>query len=181
MVLGALVLLSLAWLSRGDGWPALVWAVPGFFVLVQPVSGFVRGQAGLLRIGVRKIDVTGLKKVAVYNRKQWGYSYSVAVLKLGDRVEEISGAFLTSKSFTKMIDWLGITPEGTRKAVKHWKSGFLRIARAADVPILPVFIDYPTKTFTLGVPQYASGDDDADLARIRALFRGYRGKHRGAE
>lgn len=77
--------------------------------------------------------------------------------------------------------WLGITPEGTRKAVKHWKSGFLRIARAADVPILPVFIDYPSKTFTLGVPQYASGDDDADLVRIRALFRGYRGKHRGAE
>ena len=24
---------------------------------------------------------------------------------------DISGAFLTSKSFTKMIDWLGITPE----------------------------------------------------------------------
>ncbi len=74
--------------------------------------------------------------------------------------------------------WLGITPEGTRRAVTQWKSGFLRIARAADVPILPVFIDYPSKTFTLGPLQQATDDPDADMARIRALFRGYHGKHR---
>jgi 1-acyl-sn-glycerol-3-phosphate acyltransferase len=77
--------------------------------------------------------------------------------------------------------WLGITPEGTRKHVKLWKSGFLRIAREADVPILPVFLDYPTKTFTLGTLQYATDDPEADMVRIRALFRGYRGKHRNTE
>ncbi|NUR22065.1 1-acyl-sn-glycerol-3-phosphate acyltransferase [Frateuria sp.] len=77
--------------------------------------------------------------------------------------------------------WLGITPEGTRKHVKHWKSGFLRIAREADVPVLPVFLDYPTRTFTLGTLQYATDDPDADMARIRGLFRGYRGKHRNSE
>jgi len=77
--------------------------------------------------------------------------------------------------------WLGITPEGTRKPVAHWKSGFLRIARAADVPIQPIFIDYPSKTFTVGPLQHASDDIDADMARIRALFRGYHGKHRDSE
>ena len=76
--------------------------------------------------------------------------------------------------------WLGITPEGTRKPVKRWKSGFLRIAEAAAVPILPVLIDYPSKTFTLGPLQYASGDIDADIAHIRGLFASARGKHRGA-
>ncbi len=76
--------------------------------------------------------------------------------------------------------WLGITPEGTRKAVTQWKSGFLRIAHAADVPILPVFFDYPSKTFTLGTPVRATGDFDADMARIRGLFRNARGKHRNA-
>ncbi len=39
--------------------------------------------------------------------------------------------------------WLGITPEGTRKRVTQWKSGFLRIARDAKVPIQTLFIDYP--------------------------------------
>lgn len=76
--------------------------------------------------------------------------------------------------------WLGIAPEGTRKPVMQWKSGFLRIARAAGVPIQPVFIDYPTKTFTFGPLVQTTADTDADLAAIRALFQGYRGKHRGA-
>jgi 1-acyl-sn-glycerol-3-phosphate acyltransferase len=76
--------------------------------------------------------------------------------------------------------WLGIAPEGTRKSVKQWKSGFLRIARAAAVPILPIFIDYPTKTFTVGALIETTGETEADMTRIRALFAGYQGKHRGA-
>lgn len=76
--------------------------------------------------------------------------------------------------------WLGITPEGTRKKVERWKSGFLRIADAAQVPILPVLLDYPSKTFRLGQLQYTTGDHDADLTRIRDLFKDARGKHRGA-
>jgi 1-acyl-sn-glycerol-3-phosphate acyltransferase len=77
--------------------------------------------------------------------------------------------------------WLGITPEGTRKRVTQWKSGFLRIARDAKVPIQTLFIDYPTKTFTLGPLVHASDDPDADMSAIRALFRPYRGKHRNTE
>jgi 1-acyl-sn-glycerol-3-phosphate acyltransferase len=77
--------------------------------------------------------------------------------------------------------WLGITPEGTRKHVKQWKSGFLRIARDASVPIQTLFIDYPSKTFTLGPVVHASDDPEADMVTIRALFRPYRGKHRNTE
>ncbi|RDS84064.1 1-acyl-sn-glycerol-3-phosphate acyltransferase [Dyella psychrodurans] len=77
--------------------------------------------------------------------------------------------------------WLGITPEGTRKHVKHWKSGFLRIAHDANVPIQTLFIDYPSRTFTLGPLIRASDDHEADMATIRAMFRPYRGKHRNTE
>jgi 1-acyl-sn-glycerol-3-phosphate acyltransferase len=77
--------------------------------------------------------------------------------------------------------WLGITPEGTRKKVTQWKSGFLRISQATGVPIMPLFIDYPTKTFTLGPLLHASDDTEADMAKIRAMFRPYRGKRRNTE
>ena len=76
--------------------------------------------------------------------------------------------------------WLGITPEGTRKKVKNWKSGFLRIAHDANVPIQTLFLDYPSKTFTFGPVVRATDDPDADMVRIRALFSPYRGKHRNA-
>lgn len=40
---------------------------------------------------------------------------------------------------------LGITPEGTRSAVTHWKRGFALIAAAADVPVLPAVLNYETR------------------------------------
>jgi 1-acyl-sn-glycerol-3-phosphate acyltransferase len=46
--------------------------------------------------------------------------------------------------------WFAITPEGTRKAVKDWKAGFLKIARMADVPILAAYFHYPEKTIGIG-------------------------------
>ena len=42
--------------------------------------------------------------------------------------------------------WLAILPEGTRKPVTTWKAGFIRIARAADVPIFIMGIDSRKKT-----------------------------------
>ena len=43
---------------------------------------------------------------------------------------------------------LGIAPEGTRKNVRQWRSGFALIAQAADVPVLPAVINYKTKIVT---------------------------------
>lgn len=41
---------------------------------------------------------------------------------------------------------LGITPEGTRGAVADFKLGFARIAESAKVPVLPVVLNYKTRT-----------------------------------
>ncbi len=67
--------------------------------------------------------------------------------------------------------WIGITPEGTRAKVDNWKSGFLRIAYQAGVPVLMVGLDFPSKSIVL-VPElfYPSGDHDADLTIIRAFY-----------
>lgn len=45
--------------------------------------------------------------------------------------------------------WLGITPEGTRSRVDRWKTGFLRMAHAADVPVLLIGMDATRKTIIL--------------------------------
>ncbi len=45
--------------------------------------------------------------------------------------------------------WLAILPEGTRKPVKTWKAGFIRIARNAGVPIFIMGLDARTKTLHL--------------------------------
>lgn len=40
---------------------------------------------------------------------------------------------------------IGITPEGTRSGISTWKSGFARIAAAAQVPVLPAIVNYDEK------------------------------------
>ena len=74
--------------------------------------------------------------------------------------------------------WLGIAPEGTRKVVPRWKTGFWHIARGAGVPILPVAFDYPTRTIVIGTPLDTSADMDADIARLRAFYAPFKGRHR---
>ncbi|WP_274377953.1 lysophospholipid acyltransferase family protein [Luteimonas abyssi] len=75
--------------------------------------------------------------------------------------------------------WYGLAPEGTRSRVEHWKTGFWKIAKAADVPVLPVYFHYPDRIIGVG-PLFHLGDDmAADMAEIRAWYRPWMGKNRG--
>ena len=65
---------------------------------------------------------------------------------------------------------LVITPEGTRGKRDYWKSGFYRIARAADVPIVLCYIDWPNRTGGFGPTFKLTGDVHADMERIRDLY-----------
>lgn len=72
---------------------------------------------------------------------------------------------------------LAIPPEGTRKAVAEWKSGFYHIAVAANVPIILSVLDYGAKTARLAAVITPSGSYEADLALIRAHYANAKGKH----
>jgi 1-acyl-sn-glycerol-3-phosphate acyltransferase len=76
--------------------------------------------------------------------------------------------------------WLVLAPEGTRKPVERWKSGFWKIAKKAQVPVFCAWFHYPDKVIGLGPSVQLSDDMEADLVRIRALFKDHVGKNRGA-
>jgi 1-acyl-sn-glycerol-3-phosphate acyltransferase len=71
--------------------------------------------------------------------------------------------------------WLAMSPEGTRHATDHWRSGFYHVARGAGVPVVPAFIDAQRKECGLGEPIGLSGDVEADLDQLRAFYRGKQG------
>jgi 1-acyl-sn-glycerol-3-phosphate acyltransferase len=66
--------------------------------------------------------------------------------------------------------FLAIAPEGTRRRVERWKSGFWRIARAAGVPIWIVALDWSCRVVRLGPVFETTADLDADLRALRARF-----------
>lgn len=63
--------------------------------------------------------------------------------------------------------WLLITPEGTRTKVEKYKTGFLRVADSANVPVMLVAWDYPTKRVVLEKVWTLTGDHEQDCAAIR--------------
>lgn len=67
--------------------------------------------------------------------------------------------------------YLGIAPEGTRSRVARWKSGFWRIADGAGVPIIPVALDWQAREVRITPAIQTTGDEDADMRRIRGRFR----------
>ncbi len=75
--------------------------------------------------------------------------------------------------------WLVIAPEGTRRHVVNWKSGFWHIARAVDVPIACVYFHYPEREIGIGPAIPVSGDLGADMAAVREYYRPWIGKTRG--
>lgn len=70
-----------------------------------------------------------------------------------------------------------IPPEATRSDTDHWKSGFYRIAKAADVPIVCGYLDYATKVGGFGSVIRPSSDLGADMDAIRAFYAGKQGKY----
>lgn len=80
-------------------------------------------------------------------------------------VEDAAAAFRTRET---MI--LAIAPEGTRKAVARWKTGFHRIAAQAGVPIVCGFFDNRRRLLGFGPVVHPSADLAADLARWQGWY-----------
>lgn len=153
--------------------------VPKLVLIVAPHSSWWDGIWGLLFKVSLGADIAFMAKRELFHwplggllRKLGGVP--IARGEAADVVEQMVDRFRASERL-----WLGIEPEGTRKAVTKWRSGFWHIARQAGVPILPGYFDYPRKVIGLG-PVFVPGDDkDADIARLRRFYAPFRGKHRG--
>lgn len=71
---------------------------------------------------------------------------------------------------------LAVPPEGTRKHVDYWKSGFYYIALEAGVPIVPTVLDYKKRMGRFAEPFRPTGDIETDIAHLAEVYAGAEGK-----
>ena len=71
---------------------------------------------------------------------------------------------------------IGIAPEGTRKKVEKWKTGFYHIAVKANVPILLIKMDYGTKEVGTICDFMPFGDFEKDMLFIQEKYTNVKGK-----
>ena len=74
---------------------------------------------------------------------------------------------------------LAIAPEGTRQLTEKWKTGFHTIAKACDIPVYLGYFDWGRKQISRGERFELTDDAQADLKRIRQIYKemGLKGKH----
>jgi 1-acyl-sn-glycerol-3-phosphate acyltransferase len=90
----------------------------------------------------------------------------------GDLVDQFIGEFESGKKIV-----LGLAPEGTRRKVKRFRSGYYRIAHRAGVPVVPGFFNYPDKTVGIGPAFDTLDDQEADITRLQAYYQQHTGRN----
>ncbi len=68
--------------------------------------------------------------------------------------------------------WLALAPEGTRKRIPGWRSGFYWTAVNAGVPVGLVRLDYCKREVTVRDFMVLGGDEAQDLRRIAGVYDG---------
>ena len=89
---------------------------------------------------------------------------------VGETVAQLQQARARGEYF-----WLAVTPEGTRKYIPGWRSGFYRTAVQAAVPLGLACVNYRQREVTVTDFIRLSGDETADFRRIAAAFEGATG------
>lgn len=86
----------------------------------------------------------------------------------GDLVQQLVDEINDNDQFA-----LVITPEGTRKKVERWKTGFYRIALATGMPITLAYADFGHKIVGIGPTYQPTGEMEKQIEEMRAYYRGF--------
>ncbi len=96
---------------------------------------------------------------------RWLGGYPVDRSKRNNLVDQVVDLINSHEEFV-----LALAPEGTRKNITEWKTGFYFISIRAKVPIVRTRFDIKNKQVTIFSPFWPSGDFESDMATIKSVF-----------
>lgn len=164
------------WLGR--------WKIEGeiptmkqYVIIVAPHTSnwdFIVGAATKYAL---RLDARYLGKAELF-RPPFGWlfrvlgGYPVDRSQHSNLVDFVVSLFQTYPTFS-----IAMAPEGTRKYVAKWKTGFYHIAHKAGVPVIRVGMDYGSRRLLFSEPFFPTGDIEADMKEIQAFFRPMKGRY----
>jgi 1-acyl-sn-glycerol-3-phosphate acyltransferase len=82
---------------------------------------------------------------------------------------------IVQKQKAQQYFWLGLAPEGTRKHLPGWRSGFYQTALGAQVPLGLIKLDYARREISILDFIAVTGNAAQDMARIAQVYEGVQG------
>ena len=144
--------------------------------IVVPHTSWVDFFLGLLIRRVWDEEINFIAKKSLFKFPfgwyfKWMGGAPIDRSKNNDTVSAIASIFQEKKKFR-----LALSPEGTRKKVTAWKTGFYYIAKAADVPVVLVAFDYGKKQIKISKPYFTTANKEKDFKLYKSYFKGATGK-----
>ncbi|MFT4631177.1 MAG: 1-acyl-sn-glycerol-3-phosphate acyltransferase [Candidatus Pseudothioglobus sp.] len=133
---------------------------------------FLLGAAYSLRLRINWLVKNSLFVPVVRNLIRFFGAIPVERSRNTNMVQRLAEQILGSTG-TALV----VPPSGTRARTDYWKSGFYRIAMAADIPIVCGYLDYDKKVAGLGLSFFLTGDMTADMDRIRDFYASVAAKY----
>ncbi len=148
-----------------------------YVIIVYPHTSWLDFPMGLLVKYMTGIQAFYIGKKSLFDGGfGWFFKYFGGIpvdrTKNENIVDQIVSKFNSNEDFI-----FALSPEGTRKKVKNWKTGFYYIAKEANVPIVKVALDYGTKEVRIGTPYFPTGVLNEDMEHVQAYFKGTKGYH----
>jgi 1-acyl-sn-glycerol-3-phosphate acyltransferase len=145
-------------------------------IAMAPHTSWHDFYLGIFTRGITQIEINWVGKKELFNfpfGKYFKYMGGAPLDRTGglNKVDAIAEVFKKKEVFR-----LAIAPEGTRKKVSEFKTGFYYIALKAQVPIITVGMDYGNKVIRFGKPFFPTGNIEEDIALICQDFKGVKGK-----
>ncbi|MBT8393392.1 MAG: 1-acyl-sn-glycerol-3-phosphate acyltransferase [Bacteroidia bacterium] len=173
------------WLSKLIYYRILGWKITGFtdvnsikkaVIIGAPHTHWFDFPIGLLLRSVLGVKTNYVGKKGLF---KWPYGWFFRVLggapverrSNENQVEAIARLFSEKEQFR-----MAMAPEGTRKKVEDWRTGFYYIAKAAKVPIIMFTLDFKNKKNHFSEPFYPTDNKEADFKYIKNFYKGVVGK-----
>jgi len=169
---GRLALALLGWRVEGE-----IPDLPKFVVAVAPHTSnwdFVVGAAAMFALDLR---LSFIGKHTIFRWPLAGLLRWMGGIPV-DRTSPhgvVGDAVRAFEGVDRRV--LAIAPEGTRRKVERFKSGFLHIARGAKVPVVLATLDYGERCVRFGPTFEPGSDTERELRRIEAFYSTVKGKN----
>lgn len=147
-----------------------------YIVIAAPHTSWVDFPIAIL---ARMSEGTMIHFIGKGSLFKWPFGYFFRALggtpvdrsKSNNLVDAVINIFNSKEEFK-----LGLSPEGTRKKVKKWKTGFYYIAKGANVPIVMASLDFENKRVKISEPYYITDDIEVDFAHFNTYYENIKGK-----
>lgn len=175
------------WLANFIYFKVLGWKVVGntnlskdslkkVIIIAAPHTSWYDFHMGILLrsvIGV-KTNFVGKKELFIW---PFGYFFRALGGVPLNRSTSENKVDAIAKEFEKHEEFrMAFAPEGTRKKVDSWRTGFYYIAKQAKVPIIMFTLDFGRKQNKISEPFYPTDNIEADFEFMKNFYEGVKGK-----